>query len=223
MHRRRGIMPNGILCNNCKNIIPFNMISAVMSDACPFCGFNFASQGFEGLQECYTDIVDMFPSLGSLDFEALKGIVKFVFSPKFDENKDTLAKHLDVLAKIFNFSAVDEVDHDASRVEILSQPVLPPQPKVSKGPRITSGLGATAKNKRVRRRGEDGELSEAGADRRMPSQSNFDGGTFLAPDAIAELPPEFRERAKGIRTDADLRTLLRDVAFKNLEGLDGDV
>ena len=220
-------MPNGILCGNCKNIISFNMINAVMSNSCPFCGFEFASQGFAGLQECYTDIVDMFPSFGSLDFDMLKGIVRFVFGPKFEEDKNTLAKHLDVLAKIFNFNAVDESSANEDKISPSDIEIAPvrSRPSPPKAPRITSGLGVTVKNKRVKRRGDgDDDEDSGGKDRRMPSQTTLEvGGTFLTAEAISELPKEFRDRATSVRTDADLRSLLRDVAFKNLEGLDDDV
>jgi len=201
------------------------MVNAVISDACPFCGYEFSSNGPEGLKECYNDLIDMAPAIGSMDFSTIKAVVRFVFHPDFEANKETLSKHLDLLGDIFGMAVVesDEVQKTPPAQEKIKTPPPPPPPDditlpsepvrkgKSPGPIKTAG----AKNTKIRRRG-DSTGSQPVQTASVPS------GTFLSRDAIDSLPEEFRARAMEVNSDEDLRALMRDVAFSGVEGLDNE-
>ena len=206
-------MPNGIRCSNCNNEVPFNMINAVLSDSCPFCGFEFATKGMHGLKQCYSDLVDMTvdKSLSSLDLVAVRGIVQFVFHGNFEQNREKLAEHTQIFGEIFGMNVVHEEDDSgtADPVRPSSQSERPLPGAVSK-PKVTRrGSG----QKSIRRIGaDDGETVPLSA---RPVAGGY-GGSILTKEAIESLPDEFRERALSVKTDEDLNALMHDVAFKGV-------
>jgi hypothetical protein len=221
-------MLKGIKCSHCGNMIPYNMVNAVLSDACPFCGFAFASES-PGLKECYSDLVDMLPALGSLDFATIKSIVQFVFNPDFEQHRDTMSKHLDTLGDIFNLNVVEEDEIKA--LPVPPEKPAPPPDRMVKSERPVKEPKAPKATKTGTRK-PPAKIKTYGTPRSYQVGTDLDepleirpaiptpSGAVLSSEAIESLPEQFRARAREVKTDEDLKSLMHDVAFSGLEDED---
>jgi len=210
------------------------MAYAIVQRRCPFCGNPLGDESIK-IAECYSDIMktSLMSSEKAIDFDRITDIMSFIFGPNFEEEKTILERHVGTIAEITGArvenSDIVETSHEEIRAPLsMSSKKMPFNPpvqtsvRVKKKPisRLTSsgdsvGIG---RNSSAVQSGDGVEMvspSDAIEEASVDS-SEDNNGCIVAEDAIRDLPPEFQERARQIRSEKELSKLMKDIALAGM-------
>ena len=189
-------------CKSCKNNVDIRMMKAIANNVCPFCGdaiFDGNSK-IESVGSFYNVCLEVFGKEALSD--GFWAMLDFIFNETFESQYKELIKYRHVY-----FSLKNDSNFNVS----LPEKALPKKQTVedieirNTADKITGSKPRSIKTVGRKRGGGDDDGVEMA--RNKPQSTGF----MVDEAAIAELPSQYHDRARKIKSAAEFRDLIAEI------------